>query len=220
LKPKHHPDPSTILAYAAGSVTESFSLLIAAHIEFCVKCRGEVAQAETLGADLLQELPPIAMTDIGLTQLWKSIDKMSMSQQAESAELKNIAATGLPGVLSPFFPGGLRAVKWRSLVPGIQHHRLIGVESGAGSVRLLRIARGVNIPDHSHLGSELTLILQGSYSDETGKLERGDLADADSSLRHRPVVDSEQPCICLIATDDRLLFSGALNRMIQPLIGI
>ena len=220
MKPKHHPDPSTIVAYAAGSVTESFSLLIAAHIESCVQCRGEVARAETLGADLLQELPPIAMTDSGLPQLWKSIDKISRSEQAEPAEQKKIDANGLPGVLSPFFPGGLQAVKWRSLVPGIQHHQLTDVESGSGSVRLLRIAKGIHIPDHTHLGSELTLILQGSYSDETGKFECGDLSDADSSVQHRPFVDSEQPCICLIATDERLKFSSVLNRMIQPLIGI
>lgn len=217
MEPKHHPDPSTILAYAAGSVTESFSLLIAAHIESCTKCRGEVTQAESLGADLLQKLTPVAMANSDLTQLWKSIEEPMMPAQPEH---QRISSDGLPGVLSPFFPGGLRAVKWRSLVPGIQHHQLMDVESGSGSVRLLRIAQGVNIPDHTHLGSELTLILQGSYSDEAGKFECGDLSDADSSVQHRPFVDSEQPCICLIATDKRLKFSNLMNRMIQPLIGI
>ena len=217
MEPKHHPDPSTIVAYAAGSVTESFSLLIAAHTESCAKCRTEITQAETLGADLIQELPPVAMANSDLTQLWKSIDMPVKSEQPEDLRL---STNGLPGVLSPLFPGGLRAVKWRSLVPGIQHHLLMGVESGSGSIRLLRIAQGVNIPNHTHLGSELTLILQGSYSDEMGNFECGDLSDADSSIRHHPVVDSEQPCICLIATDERLVFSSVLNRMIQPLIGI
>lgn len=217
MEPKHHPDPSTILSYAAGSVTESFSLLIAAHIESCAKCRGEVTQAESLGADLLQVLPQVAMANSDLTQLWKSIDEPVMPEQPQH---HRISSHGLSGVLSPFFPGGLQAVKWRSLVPGIQHHQLIDVESGSGSVRLLRIAQGVNIPDHTHLGSELTLILQGSYSDETGKFECGDLSDVDSSVQHRPFVDSDQPCICLIATDERLIFSSVLNRMIQPLIGI
>ena len=127
---------------------------------------------------------------------------------------------GIPAVLAPYLPDGIAGINWRMLVPGIQHHQLPGVESGAGSLRLLRIAPGVIIPDHSHLGSELTLILQGSYSDATGNFKPGDLSDADSSLRHRPVVDSDQPCICLIATDQRLLFSGSINRLIQPLIGI
>ena len=217
MEPKHHPDPSTVLACAAGSVTESFSLLIAAHIESCAKCRGEVTQAETLGADLLQQLPPVTMENSDLTQLWQAIDEPVPPEQPQH---HRISSNGLPGVLSPFLPGGLQAVKWRSLVPGIQHHQLMDVESGSGSVRLLRIAQGVKIPDHTHLGSELTLILQGSYADETGKFECGDLSDADSSVRHHPFVDSVQPCICLIATDERLVFSSLMNRMIQPLIGI
>ena len=205
------------MAYAAGSVPESFSLLIAAHAESCTRCRTATVQAEMLGADLVEALPPAAMADGRLTQLWKMIDETA---SPEKAQPRRLAVHGLPGVLSPLFPDGLQAVKWRTLVPGIQQHQLINVESGAGSARLLRIARGVNIPEHTHLGSELTLILQGSYSDESGKFECGDLSDADSSVQHRPVVDSEQPCICLVATDERLMFSGALQRMIQPLLGI
>lgn len=208
------------MAYAAGSVTESFSLLIAAHTESCAKCQTSVAQAEILGGDLLENLPRVAMDNACLTGLWRRIDEPARPAGLKQVKSQQAFVDGLPAVLSSFFPDGLQAVKWRTLVPGIQQHHLIDVESGAGSARLLRIARGVNIPDHTHLGSELTLILQGSYSDETGKYEFGDLSDADSSVQHRPVVDSEQPCICLIATDQRLIFSGALNRIIQPLLGI
>jgi putative transcriptional regulator len=165
----------------------------------------------------MDTLPQTEMSDSALEHIWKSIEEdLPLGRQ----EPRHITVNGLPAVLAPFFPGGLRAVKWRTLVPGIQHHRLIDVESGSGGIRLLRIAQGVEIPDHTHLGSELTLILQGSYSDELGKFERGDLSDVDSSVQHRPVVDSEQPCICLVATDERLVFRSTLNRMIQPLIGI
>ena len=66
----------------------------------------------------------------------------------------------------------------------------------------------------------MTLVLRGSYKDEIGHFRSGDLADLDPSVDHQPVSDGEEPCICLIATDDRLHFSGAFSRMLQPLIGI
>ena len=217
MKPRHHPDPSTIIAYAAGTIPESFSLLIAAHLEWCEECRTAVAQAEAVGADLLTTLPQEKMSDHALAQIWNSIDNKPIIEQTLKQETTK---HGLPGVLSTLFPDGLQAVEWSPLVPGIQHHKLTDVDSGAGTVRLLQIENGISIPDHTHLGTELTFILQGSYSDETGRYQRGDLSDADGSLKHSPVVDSKQPCICLIATDERLVFSNIFNRIIQPFFGM
>lgn len=217
MTPKHHPDPSTIVAYAAGSVTEGFSLVVAAHLEYCKQCQLEVSEVEQLGGSLLEQLPPVDMKDQNLKQLWASIDGPTYPEQAHCSVT---AENGLPAVLSPFLSDDLEKVEWRTLVPGIQQKRLADVGSEKGSVRLLRIAQGVKIPNHAHLGTELTLILQGSYSDGLGRFEPGDLSDLDSSVQHQPFVDSDQPCVCLIATDQPLRFNSVLHRVIQPLIGI
>jgi putative transcriptional regulator len=217
LKPKHHPDQSTLLAYASGSITESFSLLIAAHLEWCAECRAELAKAESLGGGLLEKLPQAEMSNTALTQIWETIDSGSRIEQP-TRKLPPI--DGLPSVLSNLFPNGLDQVEWNRLAPGIKQHKLTNLDSGAGTTRLLQIDKGICIPDHTHLGTELTFILQGSYSDKTGQYQRGDLSDVDGSLKHSPIVDSEQPCICLIATDERLVFSSMFNRIIQPLFGM
>jgi len=130
------------------------------------------------------------------------------------------APSGLPGVLQDYFPDGIEGIRWRTLAPGIRQHQLKDIDSDRGTVRLLSIAPGTTIPHHTHGGSELTLVLKGSFADEIGRFQAGDLADLDASVNHQPVADTDQPCICLIATDQRLKFSGALNRMLQPLVGI
>ena len=56
--------------------------------------------------------------------------------------------------------------------------------------------------------------------DEIGRFQSGDLADLDESVYHQPVADTDEHCICLIATDEKLRFSGVFSRMLQPLIGI
>ena len=219
MKINHHPDDCTIIAYAAGALTEGFSLVLAAHLEYCPLCRERLTDAQTLGGALLMDLQPTQPPAGGLDDIWARIE-------SASAEEPRIAATAiasdevLPGVLLPFLEGGFDSIPWRSLAPGIGHHLFDDVESGQGGVRLLSIAPGITIPEHTHGGGELTLVLKGAYQDEIGYFRRGDLADLDPSVSHRPVAARDEPCICLIATDLPLRFSGMVGRMLQPFIGI
>ena len=89
-----------------------------------------------------------------------------------------------------------------------------------GTVRLLYIPPGQAVPDHGHNGLELTLVLQGSFSDETGRFGVGDVEVADEDLEHTPVADGGPPCICLAATDMPLKFNSFVPRMLQPLFRI
>jgi len=59
-----------------------------------------------------------------------------------------------------------------------------------------------------------------AYGDEIGRFGPGDLADLDDSVQHQPIADTAEPCICLIATDDKLKFPDVFSRMLQPLVGI
>jgi len=214
----HHPDDSTIVAYAAGAVTEGFSLVLAAHMGYCPGCRARMADAEAMGGALFAGLKPVEMSAGGLTEVWEHIQ--SSPETEPSRPPAATSKQGLPAILNPYLNGGLESIDWRSLVPGIRQHILKGVDSGQGSVRLLSIAPGITIPHHTHGGGELTLVLRGSYVDELGRFQSGDLADLDPSVHHQPVAGSDEPCICLIATDERLQFSGMFGRILQPLVGI
>jgi putative transcriptional regulator len=80
-----------------------------------------------------------------------------------------------------------------------------------GIASLLKIAPGAGLPLHTHRGNELTLVLSGGFTDETGAFRRGDLEVADGALEHRPVAMPDQPCICLAVTDAPLNFRGPLG---------
>ena len=85
---------------------------------------------------------------------------------------------------------------------------------------MLYVPPGQSVPDHGHNGMELTLVLQGSFSDESGRFGVGDLEIADETVEHTPVADDGPPCICLAATDAPLRFSAFLPRILQPLFRI
>jgi putative transcriptional regulator len=217
MNPRHHPDDATILAYAAGAVTEGFSLVISAHLGWCGRCRERLVTAEHLGGTLVERLETASLRDGSFDEVWARV-------VAEAPETPGLVAgppatRDIPAVLTPWLPDGLDGVRWRGVAPGVRQFPLSGVASGRGAVRLLSIAPGTTLPHHGHQGSELTLVLRGSYADEIGRFGPGDLADLDPDVQHQPIADTAEPCICIVATDAPLRLRNLLGRVVQPLLG-
>ena len=87
-------------------------------------------------------------------------------------------------------------------------------------MRLLKIPAGQPVPEHSHRGRELTVVLTGAFDDGETRFERGDMEDADEDIQHIPTATPEADCICLAVTDAPLRFRSLLVRLFQPILGI
>ena len=83
---------------------------------------------------------------------------------------------------------------------------------------LIRVRAGRMVPQHTHEGNELTVVLRGAFHDETGHYVRGDLAIADASVDHRPIADEGEDCLCLAVTDAPLRLTGRFGRFLNPFI--
>ena len=97
-------------------------------------------------------------------------------------------------------------LRWRWVAPGLHRIRARGITGG--DLMLLRVAPGCRLPLHSHQCNELTVVLDGAYSDMLGHFGPGDAADLDEDTLHQPVAATGVPCICVAATDAPLRFSG------------
>ncbi len=126
----------------------------------------------------------------------------------------------IPAPLRPYLPNGLDGVRWRWTGPGVATADLARGKDGRSRLMLLRVAGGRRVPEHSHGGQELTLILKGAYKDRFGVFARGDIADHDEDVEHQPIAEPGDDCICLVAVDAKLSFRGKLMRTLQPLFGI
>jgi putative transcriptional regulator len=135
----------------------------------------------------------------------------------------NAAAAGWSDVPSPLasrLGRSLDDIPWKRLAPGIWHYPIQLSKRASGDLRLIKVAPGQAIPEHGHGGEELTLMLRGSYHDEIGTFQTGDVADLDTDVEHRPVADAVTGCICLIANERKARFKGLLARLMQPFIGV
>jgi putative transcriptional regulator len=219
---RHHPSEATLVAYAAGSTTEGISLVVACHLAFCNSCREAVTEAEAIGGGLLDDLTPAALDDAPRAAVLARLDS---PDAAPSATLRlAVSDPSLPAPLARYIArhtgGSVAASPWRPLWPGIAQIDLTSRNREGANLRLLRIAPGRAMPRHGHDGTELTLVLEGSFADEIGHFTRGDVAEVDEDTRHRPVVYGSAECVCLIATDAPLRFGGGLlGRVLQRFVG-
>lgn len=211
----HHPSEATLLAYAAGSLDEASSVVVATHLGACPVCGEAVRVCEAVGGQLLATLEGADMAGSALSHALARLDK-PVATAAVRAPAPAPAALGfaLPNALLPYPLG-----RWRWIAPGIRDIRVLPRRPGRSGLHLMRIAPGTAMPDHGHNGNELACILAGSYTDETGRFLTGDLAEMDTDGEHRPVADRREGCTCLIATDAPLRFRSLVARLLQPVLG-
>ena len=53
----------------------------------------------------------------------------------------------------------------------------------------------------------------------TGRYGRGDIAIADQSVNHRPIAETERPCISFAVTDAPLRFNGPIGQRLSDILG-
>ncbi|NWH07578.1 MAG: cupin domain-containing protein [Alphaproteobacteria bacterium] len=219
----HHVSDDLLLAYAAGSLAEGWSLAVATHLALCPHCRNRVRAAERIGGEMLEALAPDAPVDTS----WALVRaRLEAARPAETSERVQpaVGATGrdaavLPEPLRRYAGGDADSLRWQPLGRGA-YQILLPIGDGETRARLLRIPAGKPVPEHGHGGRELTLVLRGSFRDGNQLFARGDLQDADASLTHQPIATPLEDCICLAVTDAPLRFRKWIVRLIQPVLGI
>lgn len=205
----HHLSEDLLHAHAAGTLPHAFSVVVAAHISLCDDCRARVEAEDMLGGAVLDR-----------------VEGMALAPDARDRALAALDSAPPPAPIraSGIFPAPVMAAlngqppHWRMLGGGIRQQILSADETG--SLRLLYIPPHRAVPEHSHGGLELTLVLQGSFSDSQGRFGRGDVESAHDDVNHQPKAGPEGPCICLAATDAPLRFSSLIPRLLQPLFRI
>ena len=217
MKILHHPCDSTLMIYAAGSLNEGFSLIVASHASLCSDCATKIGDAEMIGGALLDKAKPVDMVFNTFSSILEHIDRNNLEEVNNNITLP-YTNPEIPLPLNSYVRKPLDELKWNLLVPGVRQIPLTADSGGKGTVRLFKISPKTTISKHSHNGMELSLILRGSYTDEMGQYGPGDVSDIETT--HQPFTAANQECICVIATDAPLIFDGLLSRMVQKFVGI
>ncbi|WP_240453699.1 ChrR family anti-sigma-E factor [Chachezhania antarctica] len=218
MKPdiKHHVPDDLLMAYSAGALPEAYSLAIATHLSLCDTCRAAAESYDAVGGAVLEDAPEGAAT-MSMDSLAQTLARLKASEPREAVRPARPRSI-FPGPLADYVGTSLDDIRWRPI--GMGAKQMVIRTSPTASARLLYIPSGVGVPDHTHGGKELTVILDGAYSDETGRYGPGDIAYGDDELHHAPIAEDGGPCICLAVTDAPLRFKTIIPRLLQPFLGI
>jgi len=239
----HHPSPEILTDYASGSLRLSHALCLAAHMEHCQSCRQQAERLSTLGAEIFsQQAPKVTAAQCG--QLKERVfamldDTVPPQPNNSSLPISSSAASGgtgkvmdphaslqttasndeytVPKSLKQFIERSYKELEWVSVSPSIKIATLLKDKDGA-QIALSRVKAGGKMPHHRHTGDELTVVLEGSFSDESGIFRKGDFISRDSRHKHKPMVTKDAECICLMVLDAPIEFTGWFTRWLNPLL--
>lgn len=218
---KHHPKFELIQAFVNGDLPASLSAGIAIHAEMCPQCQQQIAQLTEQVAEVSFEeafLDRFIVDDVDEPMLL-DFDAMAESimqsdaicepdiQRDRTILLNNIEYS-LPRALSNVTLGKAAHI-------GKLARARVQLDENEIHTSLLHIDPGGAVPEHTHKGFELTLLLDGSFSDEQGEYVKGDFIMLDASHTHHPI--SENGCLCYTVANDALRFTQGINKLLNPI---
>ncbi|QSR71682.1 ChrR family anti-sigma-E factor [Aeromonas jandaei] len=220
---KAHPTDAMLRAFAADELPLPLAVGLSAHCELCPECaarlkafeeelaqqylaspaepelasRDEVALDagfDAMLADILAQPEPVAAPVIDLPR-------------AQPAELEVAGhAYSLPRVLARY-----RSPKWRHI--GAIRQQSLPLDEMGARASLLHIDAGGRIPEHTHQGYELTLLLAGNIQDGDTLYQAGDFIWRDASHAHSP--HTPDGCLCYTVQDAPVQFTKGLSRLLN-----
>ncbi len=206
-----HPQAESLMSCSAGSMPEAFAAVMASHISVCPACQKDLALMQEIGVAMMEQIQPVSVTKPAPVLALRASEADVESEPPGTAMLGDV-----PSPLVAVIGHRLDGISWLHAAPGVWQH-VIPLSPGArGSLRLIKVSPGVKLPEHGHRGSELTLVLKGSFQDARGHYKIGDVADLYDDVEHAPVADAREGCICLVANEGRMRFKSRLARLMQP----
>jgi putative transcriptional regulator len=210
---KHHPTDLMLREFAQACLPESVAVAVAIHVEMCEHCQQKVAAFEAQQAS-----EQLLATE---TTQWDDSVDLDWIEHITADETKDLMQLAEPNFIE--FKGGKvnrpRALAhmglsdWQSL--GKISRSRIRLDDGALRSSLLHIDADGDVPHHTHNGFEITLLLEGEFSDEMGSYQVGDFIVLNGEHRHQP--RTQHGCLCYTVVSDSLHFTQGMSRLLNPL---
>ena len=201
------------MEYAAGTLPLAQSACVSIHIEQCDQCARQVQQMTELGASLLESLEPVAVGDAQLNAVLARLDEETPLTYDNSRDERD----STPAILQRLMRGDFSDLSWKNIGSSL---RISYLKTGDPSheFALYHIRAGGRIPNHTHHGNEMTLVLQGGFSDANGSYHAGDFLFRGPEDDHAPTALQSEDCICLAVLDAPLKFTDWRFRWMNPFL--
>jgi putative transcriptional regulator len=212
-----------LLGYAAGLLDMAQNMAIAAHLSLSPAAREFVRACEAVGGCLIEtECAPISMKNQSiqniLARLYDAPSKNTAQQKQNAPRAIPIPADiNMPeDALDTVTCRPCRPPSWKKIMRGLEYYEL-PLECRRSHAQFIKAKPAAKMPHHGHRGVEITLVLDGGYSDEFGNYHRGDLIVMDSDMDHAANACREYGAVTLVVSSAPVRLNG-FARLLNPFL--
>jgi putative transcriptional regulator len=216
---KHHPSESALRSFVEGALPSTKAILISAHCDMCPTCLSKTRSfTESIAVDMFPDLrqnPSILREYISMFESITNDSTLLNSSYSQTLDTR-ITLDGrefvLPATLARFAD---RIGEWSHLAGKLWH---ASVNIGGGSLaQFIYMDRGASVPEHTHKGNELTLVINGKFIDGGKCYESGDFIELNQQHTHMPTAENYEGCLVVTILDRPLHFTSGWAMLINPL---
>jgi len=208
---KHHPSRAMLVDFSAGNLGTAESICVSAHLHFCDQCRNELMRLDQVASQLMTEAKPQTINEDLFDSVMSKIDALPEAPTKVEIEEKS----DFPHTVAKLINETESAPNWRRMSSSVDVARF---QTGQNKfeVALHRICAGGKTPHHGHNGTEFTVVLKGSFSDEQAVYSEGDFLLRGPGDEHQPMGAQNGECICLSALAAPIKLSSPLGFLMKP----
>jgi putative transcriptional regulator len=220
---KYHPKFELIQSFVQGDLPASLAAGIAIHAELCAVCQEKIAQ-------LTEQLADVSFENITAASFQQSSAHEAINDEIDFEQMiGDITASDEIAIPLPNVEKQITFKNTTYKLPRVLNNMVLSKTAHIGKLArarvqldeneihtsLLHIEPGGGVPEHTHKGFELTVLLSGSFHDEQDEYVKGDFIMLDGSVQHHPI--SVQGCLCYTVANDALHFTQGINKLLNPI---
>ncbi len=202
-----------LMGYAAGQLTTQESFLVASLLTVDARAREQVALYEACAGHLLEKEEGSDVCVSCLEGVFSSIDGSLSSSfsPVETGFFKDPSFQCIPSSLHCLLQDciDMQRSVWSDFAEvseGKMNLHFVVPCTSSCELFFMRLPPHESAPLHRHDGTEVTLVLEGSYTDALGQHQVGDVVIFNApDLAHAPQA-GDQGCFCLVLSYGSLVF--------------
>ena len=182
-----------ILSYSSGNLGEAKSIFTSMYLYLNSIAAKKATIFDNMLAQNFNELEGVGLKKLKFTDCIKNHDLKKQKSNLPNNPLSRII-------------GDLNHINWKNVYKGFKEFKIPVNDND--SIKLIKMDPGTSVPLHSHNGKEYILVLDGSFSDEYGEYNKGDMQINDQQIKHNPTACNSSGCVCLSITENDVVFFG------------
>jgi putative transcriptional regulator len=208
-----HPSSDQLIEFSSGVGSSAMNIAVSAHLHFCPDCQRQVIEYESVAAVLFEQQSEVAVADDGFAQLMDSI----ASQPTAPPVAKRPTPSRFPLVVEKLIAQDTESMHWQKPMKNLRVSQLLTDEQGL-ILGLHHMKAGCRVPQHTHRGHEISLVIEGGFSDQMGSYGPGDFIHLSTEHHHSPQADADGDCWLLSVVEAPVKLTGPWGWILNPFI--